>query len=298
MYDVIVIGAGVAGMTAAIYGARAGKKILLIEGNNFGGQITASPCVENYPGFLKISGMELADNLFEQVSMLPITVAYEQVMKLHVKSNVIVETEADSYEGKTVVLATGSQHRKLGLKREEELVGQGISYCALCDGPLYKNKKVAVVGGGNTAIQNAIFLSEYCQRVDVFVRKDKLRAKLDDVIESKNNIHIHFETKVTELIGQDELEKVIVDEKGQAKEYEIAALFISVGQVPHNDFLKELVLLDEEGYIVASEDCKTNLPMIFAAGDCRTKQVRQLTTASADGTVAAIQACSYIDNIN
>ena len=300
MFDIIIIGGGTAGMTAAIYGARAGKKCLLIEGNAFGGQIIYSSSVENYPGFSKISGAEFADKLFEQVSNLPVEIVYEEVVKVDVGSGVTIHTDSSEYEGKTLIIATGTKHRKLGLENEEALVGNGISYCALCDGPLYKNQEVCVVGSGNSAIQTAIFLSEYCKKVEMLVRGNVLKGEQNqiDLLNQKNNVSILYNTTVEKLLGDTELTGIIIkNENGETKK-DLNGLFVSIGQVPDASYFKDIIEIDEYGYIVAGEDCKTNVPFIFAAGDCRTKNVRQLTTAVADGTIAVIGACKYLENKN
>ena len=297
MYDIIIIGGGTAGLTAAIYGARSGKKCLLIEGNSFGGQIVYSSSVENFPGFSKISGADFADKLFDQVSSLDVSIAYEEVIKVDVGNTAIVHTDSNDYEGKTLIVATGTKHRKMGLDNEEALVGNGISYCALCDGPLYKGKNVGVVGSGNSAIGTAIFLSEYCQNVDLLVRGNKLKGEQNQIeaLKQKPNVHIYFETTVQKLLGTDELTGIIIKNKDEEIKKDINGLFVNIGQVPDASFMKGIIDLDKSGYIVASEDCKTKVPFIFAAGDCRTKKVRQLTTAASDGTIAVVGACNYLD---
>ncbi len=297
MYDIVIIGGGTSGMTASIYGARAGKRCLLIEGNAFGGQIIYSNSVENFPGFTKISGAEFADKLFDQVSNLNVEIAYEEVVKVDIDNKVTVHTDSNTYEGKTLILATGTTHRKMGLENEEALVGNGISYCALCDGPLYKDKDVCVVGSGNSAIATALFLSEYCHKVDILVRGNKLKGEQNqiDILKQKPNVSIYFETAIKELLGKDELTGIIIKTKDGEEKKDISGLFVNIGQVPNASYMKDIIDLDETGYIITDEDCKTNIPFIFAAGDCRKKQVRQLTTAASDGTIAAIEACNYLD---
>ncbi len=299
MYDIVIVGGGPAGMTAAIYGLRAGKTVMLIEGTTFGGQITLSPHVENYPGIAGMSGNEFAAALAEQVTALGVEMEYTKVTGIRDnKSSKTVITEDGEIEGKTVILATGVSHRKLGVPREEELTGQGVSYCAVCDGAFFRDMDVAVVGGGSTALQDAGFLSEYCKSVSIIHRRNEFRGEsaLVEKLKEKENVRFVLDSIVTELIGSDVLEGVKVKNKKTEEEFELKldGLFVAIGQMPKNDIFGETVKLDEYGYILSSEDCMTSVPGIFAAGDCRTKEVRQLTTATADGSVAALAACKFI----
>lgn len=299
MYDIVIVGGGPAGMTAAIYGLRAGKTVMLIEGTTFGGQITLSPHVENYPGIAGMSGSEFAAAMSMQVTSLGVEMEYTKVTGIRDnKSSKTVITEDGEIEGKTVILATGVSHRKLGVSREEELTGQGVSYCAVCDGAFFRDMDVAVVGGGSTALQDAGFLSEYCKTVSVIHRRDEFRGEpaLVEKLKGKDNVRFVLDSVVTELIGSDVLEGVKVRNKktGEESELKLDGLFVAIGQTPRNDIFGDVVKLNESGYILSSEDCMTSVPGIFAAGDCRTKEVRQLTTATADGSVAALAACEFI----
>jgi len=300
MYDIIIIGCGCAGMTAAIYSLRAGKSVLVFESENVGGQITYSPRVENYPGIKRISGSEFADGLFEQVTDLGAEVSLEKVTSLEKRDELWhVITEDGEYDCRSVIIASGAKHRHLGLEREEEL--SGISYCAVCDGAFYKGKRVAVAGGGNTALQAALFLSEGCSKVTLIHRRNTFRGESELLAraEAKENITILRETKIVSLEGKNDLEALIIDTEGapQCSALAVDGLFVSVGQEPCNGAFANVVELDEAGYVIAGEDCRTSAEGIFVAGDCRTKTVRQLTTAAADGAVAALAACTYADRV-
>lgn len=303
MYDIVIVGGGTAGMTAAIYGLRAGKKVLLIEGTTFGGQITLSPHVENYPGIAEVSGSEFATAMAEQVSALGAELEYTKVKAVRKDGgNKIVVTEGSEIPCRTVILATGVSHRHLGVPREEDLVGAGVSYCAVCDGAFFRGSDVAVVGGGSTALQDAVFLSEYCSHVYVIHRRDEFRGEkhLVEALGARDNVTFVLDSVVSEIKGADVVESISVLNKktGGISELEVEGIFIAVGQKPNNDPFEDIVKLNEEGYILAAEDCMTSCPGIFAAGDCRTKEVRQLTTAAADGSVAALAACRYIEEMN
>lgn len=299
MYDIIIIGCGPAGLTAAIYGLRANKKILILEKENIGGLITLSPLVENYPGFKHINGMDLANNLYEQVLNLGGLIELEEVLEIKNERIKEVITDSNTYKTKSIIIATGSKHRLLGLPKEEEFIGNGISFCAACDGALYEDKKVAVIGGGNTAIVTALSLSELCKSVIVIQMLPNLTAEqtLIDRIKKKKNIEIIYNTQVKELQGSDELTSIIVEDNNKnTKEIKLDGMFISVGQIPQNEFLKGLIDLDKNDYILSDESCFTNQEGIFVAGDCRKKKVRQLTTAVNDGTIAAIEAINYLNS--
>lgn len=293
MYDAIIIGAGTAGLTAAIYAVRSGKKVLVLETMTIGGQITSSPRVENFPGFKEISGAEFSDRLYEQALSLGAEIELEEVTAVSKNPDGTFTVTADEARTcKSVIIATGSKHRKLGLPHEEELAGRGISYCAVCDGAFYKNKTVAVVGGGNAALQSVQLLSQYCQKVYLIHRRDEFRGEklLADSISNLANVEFRLNCEVTQLIGETGLSKVKIRNKTDGSECEITldGLFVAVGQIPENGLFRELVNLDEQGYIIAGDNCKTSCEGIYAAGDCRTKSVRQLTTAAADGTVAGL----------
>ncbi|MBP5608776.1 MAG: thioredoxin-disulfide reductase [Lachnospiraceae bacterium] len=299
MTDIIIIGAGTAGLSAAIYALRAGKSVLLMEQLTYGGQIINTPEVENYPGIKSISGFDFAQGLYEQAEALGAELKYEQVTGIEDGEVKKVKTSGGEYECKAIILATGAKNRPLGLDKETEFIGSGISYCATCDGAFFKGRVVAVNGGGNTALEDALFLSNYCKKVYLIHRRDEFRGEVKQVekLKEKENIEFVLNSTITELLGESELKGVKVHDKvsGEDKDLELDGLFIAIGQMPENAAFAPLIELDKGGYIVAGEDCKTNVEGIFAAGDCRTKTVRQLTTAAADGAVAALAACAYAD---
>lgn len=300
MWDIIVVGSGTAGLTAAIYGQRAGKHVLLLESGIYGGQIVNAPEIENYPGIATVSGYQFAMNLYEQATGLGAVLENGKVIGIQEKaSNWMVQTEEAVYGGKAVILATGAKHRRLGLKQEAELTGKGISYCATCDGAFYRGKTVAVIGGGNTALGDAEYLSNLCETVYLIHRREEFRGTTEAVerLKKRDNVRILLNTVVEELIGSEGLEalRILDKETGSRQQLKVDAAFVAIGQEPDNQAFDSLVELDESGYIRAGEDCKTQATGVFAAGDCRTKQVRQLTTAAADGAVAAIAAVEYIE---
>lgn len=299
MYDIGIIGGGTAGMTAAIYGQRAGKKTIIIEGGVFGGQITSSPNVENYPGIASVSGSEFSMNLLDQAVKLGAETAMDQVTGIREEDGVkIIETAGKEYPCRSVILATGVTHRHLGIPNEDRLTGAGVSYCATCDGMFFRGRDVAVIGGGSTALQDAEFLSNYCRKVYLIHRRDEFRGE-DSIVkrlQGKENVEFILSATVKEIIGDQAVERLIVNSKKSGKEFklDVSGVFIAVGQIPKNEIFADVVKLDADGFILAAEDCITSRPGIFAAGDCRTKEVRQLTTAAADGAVAALAACKYI----
>ena len=299
MYDIGIIGGGTAGMTAAIYGQRAGKKTIIIEGGVFGGQITSSPNVENYPGIASVSGSEFSMNLLDQAVKLGAETAMDQVTGIREEDGVkIIETAGKEYPCRSVILATGVTHRHLGIPNEERLTGAGVSYCATCDGMFFRGRDVAVIGGGSTALQDAEFLSNYCRKVYLIHRRDEFRGEDSIVKRLQGNEDVGFilSASVKEIIGDQAVERLIVNSKKSGKEFklDVSGVFIAVGQIPKNEIFADVVKLDADGFILAAEDCITSRPGVFAAGDCRTKEVRQLTTAAADGAVAALAACKYI----
>ena len=301
MTDILVAGGGPAGLTAALYAARAGKSVVVLEGNAPGGQINFSPLVENYPGLPSTPGSQLADALLCQAEELGVTLEYETVASLRTRgSGFQVTTDCAVRECRALVLATGVQHRTLGLPGEEELVGQGISYCAVCDGPFYTGKSVAVVGGGDTALQDALFLSGICAHVTLIHRREEFRGaqKLVEQVLARDNITCAMDSTVEGLLTQEgRLTGLNIHGRitGENRQLEVEGLFIAVGQKPQNEPFSGLIVLDEDGYILAGEDCKASLPGVFAAGDCRAKEVRQLTTAVGDGAVAGLAACRWVD---
>ncbi|MBR0442999.1 MAG: FAD-dependent oxidoreductase [Clostridia bacterium] len=302
VYDIIVIGGGPAGLTAAVYARRAGKSVLVIEKATFGGQITYSPKVENIPGFVSLSGNEFAEKLVEQA--LEQGAEIEAAEVILVKDNgatKTVVTDGDEFEAKTVIIATGARHRLLGLEGEESLIGEGISFCAVCDGAFYEGKTVGVVGGGNSALQEALLLSELAEKVYVIQNLDDLTGEMSlrDQLRAKDNVEIMLGTVVDALHGEGELCGVTVRRVADGAEDTLAldGLFVAIGLVPQNEPFASLITLDERGYVDAGEDCTTSARGIFTAGDCRRKRIRQVATAAADGAIAALAACDYIDAI-
>lgn len=296
MYDAIVIGAGPAGLTAGIYLARGGAKTLIIEKESIGGQIASSPLVENYPGFKSVSGSELVDTFYEQVVDLGVDIELGDVKSIENGEIKKVFVDNAVYETKTVIIATGVKHRKLNLEKEEEFIGSGIHFCATCDGPFYKNKVVAVVGGANSAVINAIYLSSLCDKVYLIYRgKDlKCEKKLKEKVSKLKNVEILLNSNVIQYLGVDKLEKIVVKDLNCEKEIQVDGLFLSIGMDPETSIKLNLNKTDNDYY--DSVDTLTNLPGIFVAGDCRNKNVRQVTTAVSDGTVAAINALNYLQN--
>lgn len=297
MKDLIVVGGGCAGMTAALYAARAGKSVLLFEAENIGGQITAAPFVDNYPGAPHMSGMEFADKLFEQVSELGVEIELERVigMEDHGAEKTVI-TQDGRYECKSVILATGAKHRKLGLPDEERLTGHGISYCAVCDGAFYKGRTAAVVGGGNTAFCDALFLSNLCEKVYLIHRRNIFRADaaMTERLRRVPNVVMIMNTVVDSLIGERALQGIRVRSVagGGVSEISVDALFVAIGHEPDSAPFSGNIKTDSEGYFIAGENCATDIPGIYVAGDCRRKSVRQLTTAVSDGANAAVGAWS------
>lgn len=304
MYDIIIIGAGPAGLSAAIYGQRAGKKTLVLEQKQYGGQIVVTPEIENYPGIAKISGFEFATSLYDQAKGLGAEIRMEQVVGIGGSDTDVsgaekmVRTTENTYCGRTIIIATGVNKRKLGLADEERLVGAGVSYCATCDGMFFRGKDVAVNGGGNTALEDALFLANYCNQVYVIHRREEFRGekRLQEALQNRENVTFILDSKITALHGEKALDKVTVQnvKTGSEQQLDIKGLFVAIGQEPDCSMFAPVVNLDEYGYIVADEDCRTSTEGFFVAGDCRTKKIRQLTTATADGTVAALAACEFI----
>ena len=302
MYDIVVVGAGTAGLSAGIYGRRAGKSVLILEQTTYGGQIINTPDIENYPGIAHVSGFEFAQGLYDQAVGLGVEYRADTVTGLEdADGKKIVRAASGDVEAGAVILATGAKNRPLGLDREQEMIGSGVSYCATCDGAFFRKKDVAVVGGGNTALEDAAFLANYCNKVYVIHRRDQFRGDERDVqkLQEKENVEFVLDSVVEEIIGEEMVEGIRVKnvKSGEVRSLDIRGLFIAVGQMPDNRAFAGLVDLAEGGYIEAGEDCLTKTPGVFAAGDCRTKTVRQLTTAAADGAVAALAAAKYLDSI-
>ena len=302
MYDMIVAGGGPAGMTAALYALRNGKTVLVIEKNGFGGQITHSPKVENYPGTLQMSGNEFAERMLEQILAQGAEIELETVLSVKDDGDykTVVTEEGSSFQGRTVVLATGVRHRMLGLEGEEELVGEGISFCAVCDGDFYSDQTVCVAGGGNSALQEAILLAEKCSRVIILQDLPACTGeqRLQDVLFARDNVDLIVNVNITRLVTEGgSLRGVGIRDRITGEERDIACdgLFVAIGLIPENDAFADLADLTPQGYFDSDESCRTRTPGVFVAGDCRSKTVRQITTAAADGAVAALAACRYIN---
>ena len=299
MYDIIIVGAGPAGLTAAIYGRRALKSVLVLEALSYGGQIINTLDIENYPAAAHISGFDFATNLYNQVKELGAEVKFEKVTNITDMGDIKkVATAKNEYEAKTIILATGADNRKLGLENEDSLIGKGISYCATCDGNFFKGKDVAVVGGGNTALEDTLYLTDLVNKVYLIHRRDEFRGDptIVEKLKEKDNVEFVYNSNVTKLISNDKLEAIEVTNKdGTKKEINVSGLFVAIGKVPENENFKNLISLDDSGYIIASEDCHTNIEGIFVAGDNRVKELRQLVTATSDGAIAATEAVKYIN---
>ncbi len=299
MYDIIIVGAGPAGLTAAIYARRASKKVLVLEAKSYGGQIINTLDIENYPTEAHISGFDFATKLYNQAKDLGAEVEFEEVVEIKDKGSAKeVVTEDDVYEARAVIIATGSENRKLGLENEDKLVGKGVSYCATCDGAFYKGKTVAVVGGGNTALEDALYLADVAEKVYLIHRRDAFRGEETSTerLKDKGNVEFVYNSNVTKLNAGEKLESIEVTNKdGSVRNIEIDGLFIAVGRVPENQKFAGLIKLDEAGYAVSGENCHTDVEGVFVAGDNRVKEVRQLVTAVSDGAVAAVEAIKYIN---
>lgn len=299
-YDIIVIGCGISGMTSAIYALRSDKSVLILEKETIGGQISSSPLIENYPGYQKISGMELSNNLYEQVINLGGVIELEEVTEIKIGKEKEVITTDNTYKSDAIIIATGAKHRLLGLENETNLIANGIHFCVTCDGAFYKDKDVCVVGGGNSAVTNALLLSDICKNVYIIQNIDDLTAEktLKNRINEKENVTIYYDSSVKEIKGEEELEEVVISTKdGKEKKIKVDGMFISIGLEPQSNFVKQLLKVNNFNYIESDENCMTNIKGIFVAGDVRSKKVRQLTTAVNDGTIAAIEAVEYINNL-
>ena len=304
MYDVIVVGGGPAGMTAALYALRNGKSALVIEKNGFGGQITHSPKVENFPGTLSMSGNEFADKALDQILAQGAEIEIETVTEVRSEEDrkVVITEEGSEYEGRTVIIATGVKHRMLGLPGEDDLVGEGISFCAVCDGDFYAGKKVCVAGGGNSALQEAILLAEKCSEVVMLQDLPQFtgESRLQDVLFARDNVKALTQVKIEGLITENgELKGVSISDRqtGEKSDISCDGLFVAIGLIPENEPFKDLCDLNSYGYFDTDEQCLTKTPGVFVAGDCRSKYIRQMTTAVADGALAALAACRYINGL-
>ena len=297
MYDIIIVGAGPAGMTAAVYARRAGKSVLVLEASGYGGQIIKAAEIRNYPTEKNISGVEFATKLYEQAEALGAEFRFEKVIGIEDKgSEKLVTTVADTYTAGAVIVATGSDSRKLGLADEDKLVGRGVSYCATCDGSFFRGKNVAVAGGGSTAVDDALYLSQLAEKVYLIYRTPKLSEEgAKEKLSEHENIVLMPECSITSLNADKKLESITVKHKdGTEEDLDVSGLFVAVGRVPENQNFAKLIDLNEKGYAVSGENCHTATPGIFVAGDNRVKELRQLVTAAADGAVAATEAVKYL----
>jgi len=301
MYDIIVIGGGMAGMTASLYARRNNKKVLILEKESVGGQIAKSPKVENYPTLKEISGSELADMTFEQILALDVKFELENVLKIDKNNNIFtVITDYNTYEAKSVIIATGAKPRMLGVSGEEKLIGNGVYYCAICDGPFFSGKEVTLIGDANSALQYALMLAGYCTKVNLITLFDRFfgEKQLVDSVKNTKNIEITHNLKALRLLGERKLEGIEFEKPDGSKVlHQTNALFVAIGQVPDNKVFAGLADLDSNGYIISGENCKTKTEGLFVAGDCRTKNIRQVTTAISDGAVASTNACKYLDTL-
>lgn len=302
MYDIIIIGAGPAGLTAAIYARRSAKKVLVLEAKSYGGQIINTLDIENYPTEEHISGFDFATKIYEHAKKLGAEIVFEKAISISVNGNIKeVITNNNKYTSKAIIIATGNDNRKLGLELENELIGKGISYCATCDGAFYKNKVVAVVGGGNTALEDALYLTDIASKVYLIHRREEFRGEEETLnsLKKKDNIEFIYNSNVTKLISNGKLESIeITNNNGEVSNLKVEGLFIAIGRIPENENFKNIINLNAQGYIVANEDCLTNIDGIYACGDNRVKDIRQLVTATSDGAVSAMAAVKYINNLN
>lgn len=301
MYDIIIIGAGPAGLTSSIYARQARKSVLILEKESYGGQILKADIVKNYPGFNEISGYEFATRLYNQAKELEPDIKFEEVIEIkNYDDYKEVITNKSVYKAKAVIIASGAKNRKLGLNNEDKLLGKGVSYCSTCDGMFFKDKEVAITGGGNNAVDDALYLSNICKKVYLIYRQKNF--KFDSInlskLKEKENVIFILDTNIIDIIGDEKLESVVVKENSTNKEstLNIDGLFIAIGHIPVSSMCDNIIDTDEKGYIISNEDCTTNIDGIFAAGDVRVKDVRQLTTATSDGTISAINACKYIES--
>ena len=291
MYDIIIVGCGPAGMTAALYALRAGQKVLVFEAKAYGGQILKASIVENYPGVETTTGFDLATKMYEQITKLGAEVKFEMVKKITKDREVM--TDSGTYKAGAVILATGSENRRLNIPNEVEYIGRGVSYCAACDGHFFKGKDVAVVGGGNTALEDANYLASICNKVYLIHRSESFRGddKLVDDVEADSNVEIILNSNVVSISGDEVVNRITIKDKEEnTRDIDISGLFIAVGQQPKNELFADVVELDEKGYIKAIDDVHTTAPFIYVAGDTRAKELRQLTTAVSDGSLAATVA--------
>lgn len=300
MYDIIIIGAGPAGLTAAVYARRSGKTVLVLEKASFGGQMTYSPKIENFPSEISVSGSELADKMLEQALALGAEIELEEVLSVEKSEDgFAVVTDFSRYCAKALIIAAGAEHRRLGVSGEDNLIGRGISFCAVCDGAFYSGKDVMVIGGGNSAAVEALLLADICKSVTVVQNLPFLTAEKAsvDALMEKPNVRVMYSSTVKGFKGDESLTGVLVEVNGEEKLFTPDGVFVAVGLAPKNKIFEGLTKLDSQGYITSDESCVTDTRGVFVAGDCRAKSVRQIATAVADGAVAAIEACKFIDSL-
>lgn len=302
MYDILIVGAGPAGMTAAIYGQRGGKKTIVFDKLSYGGQVINTAEVANYPGIPNMTGLDFAEKTYNQMKDLGAEMSYEEISEIRDADKpikTVITTSGKEYQCKAIIIATGSSPRPLGVENEDKFKGAGISYCATCDGAFFRNKIVAVCGGGNTALEDAEVLSDIAEKVYLIHRRDEFRADATNVkrVQGKKNVELVLDSVVTAINGERFIQGLEVQNKktDEKRELKIDGLFVAIGQIPENDIFKDIVKLNKAGYIEAGEDCLTDTDGIFAAGDCRTKKVRQITTAVSDGAIAALAAIEHIN---
>ena len=299
MTDIIIIGAGPAGLTAAIYARRAAKSVLVLEAKGYGGQIINTPHIENYPVAAHISGFDFATKVYEQAKALGAEFKFEKALEIRDDGETkTVVTPKNEYEAKAVIIATGSENRKLGVEGEDKLVGRGISYCATCDGAFFRKKNVAVVGGGNTALEDALYMADIADKVYLIHRRDSFRGEeaTAEKLRQRENIELVLNSQVTKLNAEKRLQSVeVTDKQGNTRTLEVSGLFVAVGRIPENKSFENLIELDGAGYAASAENCRTKTPGVFVAGDNRQKEVRQLLTAASDGAVAATEAVKYLN---
>lgn len=299
MYDVIIIGAGPAGMTAGLYAVRSGLSTVILESEVYGGQVVNTAEIENYPCVKNIAGWEMAQQMYDQITDAGVSVVFDKVVSLKKNDGCFtVESADNSYECRAVIIANGAKHRKLGCSGEAELSGRGVSYCATCDGSFFRDKRVAVIGGGNTALEDALYLSNICEKVFLVHRREEFRAEkqLCEVISQKKNIELRLGIVPEKIVGSERVEEVLL-KKIDSDDFEtlsVDAVFVAIGMEPDNKPFSEVVQINDGGYIVANENCETSCPGVYAAGDTRTKLLRQIVTAVSDGAIAAAQALTYI----
>ena len=302
MYDILIIGAGPAGMTAAIYGQRGGKKTIVFDKLSYGGQVINTAEVANYPGMPNMTGLDFAEKTYNQMKNLGAEMSYEEISEIRDADKpikTVVTSSGKEYECKTIIISTGSSPRPLGVENEDRFKGAGISYCATCDGAFFKNKTVAVCGGGNTALEDAEVLSDIAEKVYLVHRRDEFRADATNVkrVKAKENVELVLDSVVTAINGERFIQGIEVENKktNEKRELKIDGLFVAIGQMPENEIFKDIVKLNKAGYIESGEDCITGTDGIFAAGDCRAKKVRQITTAVSDGAIAALAAIEHVN---